>query len=77
MEKRKERLKAVPHTTEKSLLSASENSHPLSPDVSSVEEIDNVISILEDIEIEAVDVLDEEGTIIQNHIIVHVVIQLI
>jgi len=63
MEKRKARLKAVPHKTEKSLLGASENGHPLSPDVSSVEEIDNVISILEDIEIEAVDVLDEEGTI--------------
>lgn len=63
MEKRKERLQAVSHSSEKSLLSAPETAHPLSPDVSPGEEIDSVISILEDIDIEAVDVLDEESTI--------------
>jgi RNA polymerase primary sigma factor len=63
MEKRKERLQAVPHSSEKSLLSASEAAHPLSPDVSPAEEIDGVISIFEDIDIEAVDVLDEESTL--------------
>jgi len=60
MEKRKERLQAVPHSSGKSLLSAPEAVHPLSPDASPGEEIDSVISILEDIDIEAVDVLDEE-----------------
>ena len=59
MEKRKERLQAIPHS-EKSLLSAPEAAHPLSPDVSPAEEIDSVMSIFEDIDIEAVDVLEEE-----------------
>ncbi|MBI3757192.1 MAG: RNA polymerase sigma factor RpoD [Deltaproteobacteria bacterium] len=60
MEKRKERLQAIPHP-EKSLLSAPEAVHPLSPDVSPAEEIDSVMSIFEEIDIEAVDVLDEEA----------------
>ena len=60
MEKRKERLQAIPHP-EKSLLSAPEAIHPLSPDVSPAEEIDSVMSIFEDIDIEAVDVLEEEA----------------
>ena len=60
MEKRKERLQAIPHP-EKSLLSAPEAIHPLSPDVSPTEEIDSVMSIFEEIDIEAVDVLDEEA----------------
>ncbi len=60
MEKRKERLQAIPHP-EKSLLTAPEAIHPLSPDVSPAEEIDSVISIFEDMDIEAVEVLEEEA----------------
>jgi len=63
MEKRKERLQALPHSSEKSLLSAPDATHPLSPDVSPGEELDSVISILEEIDIEAVDVLDEENAL--------------
>src|SRR5581483_7464785 len=61
MEKRKEKLRAVPHASEKTLLSAPEAAHPLSSDVSPAEEIDGVMSIFEEIDIEAVDVLDEES----------------
>ncbi|MBI3247731.1 MAG: RNA polymerase sigma factor RpoD [Deltaproteobacteria bacterium] len=60
MEKRKERLQVLSHASEKSLLGASEAIHPLAPDVSPAEEIDGVISIFEDIDIEAVDVLEED-----------------
>ena len=60
MEKRKERLQAIPHP-EKSLLSAPEAIHPLSPDVSPTEEIDSVMSIFEEIDIEAVDAPTEEA----------------
>lgn len=63
MEKRKERLQAVPHAAEKSLLSAPEAVHPLAPDISPSEEIDGVMTIFEDMDIEAVDVLDEESTL--------------
>lgn len=63
MEKRKERLQAVPHSSKKSLLSAPEAAHPLSPNVSPGEEIDSVISILEEMDIEAVDVLDEGSSL--------------
>ena len=59
MEKRKERLQAIPHP-EKSLLSAPEAIHPLSPDVSPTEEIDSVMSIFEEIDIEAVDALTKK-----------------
>jgi RNA polymerase primary sigma factor len=61
MEKRKEKLRAVPHAPEKTLLSAPEAAHPLSSDVAPTEEIDGVMSIFEEIDIEAVDVLDEES----------------
>lgn len=61
MEKRKEaKGEAVRHATNKTLLNASDPAHPLSPAVSSAEDIDNVMSLFEDIDIEAVDVLDEE-----------------
>jgi RNA polymerase primary sigma factor len=63
MEKRKERLQAVPHAAEKSLLSAPEAAHPLSPDISPAEEIDSVMTMFEEMDIEAVDVLDEESTL--------------
>jgi RNA polymerase primary sigma factor len=64
MEKRQEaRLQAVPRTPDKALLSAAEPVHPLAAEVSPAEEIDSVMSILEDMDIEAVDVLDDSAAI--------------
>jgi len=64
MEKRQEaRLQAVPRTSDKALLSAAEPVHPLAAEVSPAEEIDSVMSILEDMDIEAVDVLDDSAAI--------------
>jgi len=64
MEKRQEaRIQAVPRTPAKALLSTAEPVHPLSAEVSPAEEIDSVMSILEDMDIEAVDVLDESSPI--------------
>ena len=64
MEKRQDaRMQAVPRTPDKALLSTAEPVHPLSAEVSPAEEIDSVMSILEDMDIEAVDVLDESSTI--------------
>ncbi|MCS6926026.1 MAG: sigma-70 family RNA polymerase sigma factor, partial [Candidatus Binatia bacterium] len=64
MEKRKEaKGEAIRHATQKTMLNASEPAHPLSPAVSPAEDIDSVMSLFEDIDIEAVDVLDEEAHI--------------
>jgi RNA polymerase primary sigma factor len=64
MEKRKAaRIETAAHATEKPLLSAPESAHPLSPEVSPAEEIDSVMSIFEEMDIEAVDVLDDEASI--------------
>ncbi len=63
MEKRKERLQVLSHASDKSLLGAPETLHPLAADVSPSEEIDGVISIFEDIDIEAVDVLEEDAAL--------------
>lgn len=64
MEKRKEaKIEAIPHASNKTLLSASESAHPLSSEVSPPEDIDNVMSIFEEIDIEAVDVLDDDAHI--------------
>jgi RNA polymerase primary sigma factor len=65
MEKRKDaRLQAPPpQTPDKPLLNAPEAVHPLSPDASPAEEIDNVMSIFEEMDIDSVDVLDEESAI--------------
>jgi RNA polymerase primary sigma factor len=64
MEKRKDaRLQTISHAPEKALLSAPEATHPLSPEVSPAEEIDSVMSIFEEMDIEAVDVLDDDGAI--------------
>jgi RNA polymerase primary sigma factor len=61
MEKRKEaKIEAIPHASTKTLLSASESAHPLSSEVSPAEDIDSVMSIFEEIDIEAVDVLDDD-----------------
>jgi RNA polymerase primary sigma factor len=57
------RIEAVPHAPEKNLLSAAEPAHPLSTEVSPAEEIDSVISIFEEMDIEAVDVLDDDNAI--------------
>jgi RNA polymerase primary sigma factor len=63
MEKRKAaRIETAPHAAEKPLLSAPEPAHPLSPEVSPAEEIDSVMSIFEEMDIEAVDVLDDEAS---------------
>ena len=64
MEKRKEaKIEAIPHASTKTLLSASESAHPLSSEVSPAEDIDSVMSIFEEIDIEAVDVLDDDAHI--------------
>jgi RNA polymerase primary sigma factor len=64
MEKRKEaKIESIPHVSGKTLLSASESTHPLSPEVSPAEDIDSVISIFEEMDIEAVDVLDDDAHI--------------
>ncbi|MBI3797629.1 MAG: RNA polymerase sigma factor RpoD [Deltaproteobacteria bacterium] len=65
MEKKQEaRIQAVPRTSDKALLStAAEPAHPLAAEVSPAEEIDSVMSILEDMDIEAVDVLDDSSPI--------------
>jgi RNA polymerase primary sigma factor len=64
MEKKQEaRMQAVPRTSDKALLSTAEPVHPLAAEVSPAEEIDSVMSILEDMDIEAVDVLDDSSPI--------------
>ena len=64
MEKRKgARLQALPPAPDKTLLSAPEAAHPLASDISPAEEIDNVMSIFEEMDIEPVDVLDDESTL--------------
>jgi len=64
MEKKQEaRMQAVPRTPDKALLSTAEPIHPLAAEVSPAEEIDSVMSILEDMDIEAVDVLDDSSPI--------------
>jgi RNA polymerase primary sigma factor len=64
MEKKQEaRMQVVPRTPDKVLLSAAEPVHPLAAEVSPAEEIDSVMSILEDMDIEAVDVLDDSSPI--------------
>ncbi|HEV8717069.1 MAG TPA: RNA polymerase sigma factor RpoD [Candidatus Binatia bacterium] len=64
MEKKQDaRLQAVPRTPDKALLSTAEPVHPLATEVSPAEEIDSVMSILEDMDIEAVDVLDDSSPI--------------
>jgi len=64
MEKKQEaRMQAVPRTPDKALLSTAESVHPLAAEVSPAEEIDSVMSILEDMDIEAVDVLDDSSPI--------------
>jgi RNA polymerase primary sigma factor len=64
MEKKQEaRIQAVPRTPDKALLSPAEPVHPLATEVSPAEEIDSVMSILEDMDIEAVDVLDDSSPI--------------
>jgi RNA polymerase primary sigma factor len=64
MEKKQEaRMQAVPRTPDKALLSTAEPVHPLAAEVSPAEEIDSVMSILEDMDIEAVDVLDDSSPI--------------
>jgi len=57
------RMQAVPRTPDKALLSTAEPVHPLAAEVSPAEEIDSVMSILEDMDIEAVDVLDDSSPI--------------
>ncbi len=56
-------MQAVPRTPDKALLSTAEPIHPLAAEVSPAEEIDSVMSILEDMDIEAVDVLDDSSPI--------------
>ena len=64
MEKKQDaRMQAVPRTPDKALLSTAEPVHPLAAEVSPAEEIDSVMSILEDMDIEAVDVLDDSSPI--------------
>lgn len=57
------RMGTIPHASDKGILTAPEAVHPLSPDASPAEEIDGVISIFEEMDIEAVDVLDDESAI--------------
>ena len=64
MKKGKEkRIEAVPRSAEKGLLNAPDTAHPLSANGSSTEEIDGVISIFEEMDIEPVDVMDDEGAL--------------
>ncbi len=63
MKKGKEaRIEGLSHTSDKGLRVA-DTGHPLDADVSPVEEIDSVISIFEDMDIEATDTLEEDGAI--------------
>jgi len=63
MKKGKEaRIEGLSHTSDKGLRVA-DAAHPLDADVSPVEEIDSVISIFEDMDIEPVDTLEEDGVI--------------
>lgn len=64
MKKGKEaRIEGLSHPSNKGLRVASDSAHPLDADVSPVEEIDSVISIFEDMDIEPVDTIEEDGAI--------------
>ncbi len=64
MKKGKEaRIELLPRASEKRLLGTSESAHPLDADVSPTEEIDSVISIFEEMDIEPVDTLEDDGAI--------------
>jgi RNA polymerase primary sigma factor len=64
MKKGKEaRIEMVPRTSDKGLMVAPEAAHPLDADVSPAEELDSVISIFEEMDIEPVDTLEEDGAI--------------
>jgi len=64
MKKGKEAMiEVLPRTSDKGLRVTPETAHPLDADVSPAEEIDTVISIFEDMDIEPVDTLEEDGAI--------------
>jgi len=64
MKKGKEAMiEVLPRTSDKGLRVTPETAHPLDADVSPTEEIDTVISIFEDMDIEPVDTLEEDGAI--------------
>jgi len=56
-------MQAVSRATEKTLLNAPETSHPLAPEASPAEEIDRVMSIFEEMDIDAVEVLEDDGAV--------------
>ena len=67
MEKRKEaRVHILPVSQEEGFLSSPQTNHPLSPEISPAEEIDGVISILEEIDVGSPDVLDEESLVLET-----------
>lgn len=67
MEKRKDaQAHILTVGQEEGLLSSPQTNHPLSPEVSPTEEIDGVISILDEIDIGTADVLDEESLALET-----------
>ncbi|MGH8008939.1 MAG: RNA polymerase sigma factor RpoD, partial [Candidatus Binatia bacterium] len=56
-------MQTISHAAEKTLLNASETAHPLSPEASPAEEIDRVMSIFEEMDIDAVEVLEDDGAV--------------